>query len=67
MYEVDGREVQFVRPADTSDMAWAVYDLVQYRGMVYAEPHCNGPLWRFSASAARHRELAEAVRALRRP
>ncbi|MET7313164.1 hypothetical protein ACWD7C_36620 [Streptomyces sp. NPDC005134] len=43
-YEVDGREVQFVRPADTSDMAWGVYDLGQYRGMVYAEPHRDGPL-----------------------
>ncbi|OIJ86774.1 hypothetical protein [Streptomyces monashensis] len=29
-YEVDGHEAQFVRPADTSDIAWAVYDWGQY-------------------------------------
>ncbi|MGW2937925.1 hypothetical protein ACWDA7_40360 [Streptomyces sp. NPDC001156] len=48
-------------------MAWAVYDVGRYRGMVYAEPHREGPLWRLGASAERHQELADAVRALRRP
>ena len=42
--DVDGRIVQFVRPADIEDPAWGAYDGDRFLGMVYAEPNFGGGL-----------------------
>jgi len=63
--EVDERAVQFVRPADTNRPDWAAYDGDQFLGMIYAE--AGEALWRLGSSQERHRQLDDAVRALRRP
>ncbi|MEU3279180.1 hypothetical protein [Streptomyces antibioticus] len=63
---VDGRQVQFVRPADTDRAEWGAYGQGRFLGMVHAEPGCDGPQWRVGATAERHRDLDDAVRALRR-
>ncbi|WP_327591597.1 3'-5' exonuclease [Streptomyces chartreusis] len=64
---VDDHEIQFVRPADIDGPAWGAYDNGRFLGMVHAERDGDGPSWRIGATAEHHRELDDAVRALRRP
>lgn len=64
--DIDGRTVQFVRPADIEGPAWGAYDEGQFLGMVYADVHRAGPLWRAGLTAGRHDQLEDAVRAMRR-
>ncbi|MEU6201384.1 hypothetical protein [Streptomyces sp. NPDC047061] len=64
---IDERPVQLVRPADTDRPTWAAYDGGTYLGTVSAEPDGGRPLWRVQTTREAHRELADAVRALRRP
>lgn len=54
--DVDGRIVQFVRPADIEDPAWGAYDGDRFLGMVYAEPDRDGPLWQASLTSGRHHQ-----------
>lgn len=65
--DVDERAVQFVLPADTDRPTWAVYEGGSYLGTVNAEASSSGPLWRVQSSREAHRDLDDAVRALRRP
>lgn len=65
--DIDERAVQFVRPADTDRPTWAVYEGETYLGTVNAEPDSTGPLWRVQTTREAHRELDDAIRALRRP
>ncbi|MCY0932338.1 3'-5' exonuclease [Streptomyces sp. H27-H1] len=65
--DVDDQAVQFVRPADTDRPTWSAYDGGTYLGTVSAEPDGGPPLWRVQTTREAHRELADAVRALRRP
>jgi hypothetical protein len=65
--DVDERPVQFVRPADTDRPTWAAYEGGTYLGTVSAEPDGGRPLWRVQTTHEAHRNLDDAVRALRRP
>ncbi|MEU4893726.1 hypothetical protein AB0B12_12820 [Streptomyces sp. NPDC044780] len=65
--DVDERPVQFVRPADTDRPTCAAYEAGTYLGTVSAEPDGGRPLWRVQTTHEAHRELTDAVRALRRP
>ncbi|MFB7293595.1 3'-5' exonuclease [Actinacidiphila glaucinigra] len=65
--DVDERPVQFVRPADTDRPVWAVYEGGGYLGTVLAERDDGQTAWRLLVSREMHREVDDAVRALRRP
>jgi DNA polymerase-3 subunit epsilon len=65
--DVDEQPVQFVRPADTDRPVWAVYEAAAYAGSVAAEADGGRPLWRVQGSREAHRDLDDAIRALRRP
>jgi DNA polymerase-3 subunit epsilon len=65
--DVDERSVQFVRPADTDRPTWSLYEAAVYRGTVTAESDGGRPLWRVQGSHEAHRDLDDAIRALRRP
>lgn len=66
-WDVDGRAVELVRPADTAGPCWAVYESGGYLGTVAAELHGGEPLWRVQATHESFDSVADAVRALRRP
>ncbi|MCP9946025.1 3'-5' exonuclease [Streptomyces somaliensis] len=65
--DVDEQPVQFVRPADTDRPTWSLYEAAVYRGTVTAESDGGRPLWRVQGSREAHRDLDDAIRALRRP
>ncbi|MFD4976268.1 exonuclease domain-containing protein [Streptomyces sp. NPDC058424] len=65
--DVDEQPVQFVQPADTDRPTWVAYEGGTYLGTVSAEPDGGRPLWRVQSTREAHHELADAVRALRRP
>ncbi|MCY0963333.1 3'-5' exonuclease [Streptomyces sp. H27-H5] len=65
--EVDERSVQFVRPADTDRPTWAVYEGGNYLGTVNAQPTGDTVMWRSQTTRESHRQLDDAIRALRRP
>ncbi|MEU9397909.1 3'-5' exonuclease [Streptomyces sp. NPDC048324] len=65
--DVDEQPVQFVKPADTDRPTWAAYDGGTYLGTVSAEVDGGRPLWRVQTTHEAHRDLDDAVRALRRP
>jgi DNA polymerase-3 subunit epsilon len=65
--DVDEHPVQFVRPADTDRPTWSVYERGTYLGTVNAEADGGRPLWRVQTTREAHRDLADAIRALRRP
>lgn len=65
--DVDGARADFVRPLDTPGPVWVVYDGGRPLGTLNAEADGGGPLWRLQSTHERHRELDDAVRALRRP
>ncbi|WP_159025219.1 3'-5' exonuclease [Streptomyces sp. MUSC 125] len=64
---VDEQPVQFVRPADTDRPTWTTYEGDTYLGTVSAEPDGGRPLWRVQGIHEAHRELDDAIRAMRRP
>lgn len=65
--DVDARPVQFVRPADTDRPVWVAYEGGRYLGTVQAESVGEERLWRVQSTREAHRDLDDAVRALRRP
>ncbi|GLW19902.1 hypothetical protein Stsp01_66450 [Streptomyces sp. NBRC 13847] len=62
---VDAHPVQFVRPADTDRPTWATYEGGRYLGTVSPEPDGGRPLWRVQTTREAHRDLDDAVRAMR--
>ncbi|MGW7071869.1 3'-5' exonuclease [Streptomyces sp. NPDC054855] len=65
---VDGRRVEFVRPADTERPVWAVYDRGErYLGTLRIQCADSGPAWHVQSTQERYLNLEDAVRALRRP
>ncbi|MGP3691185.1 3'-5' exonuclease [Streptomyces sp. IBSNAI002] len=65
--DVDDLPVQFVRPADTSHPTWAVYEHGTYLGTINAQGTGTTARWRSQTTREAHRELEDAIRALRRP
>ncbi|MFF8717735.1 hypothetical protein ACF07T_41225 [Streptomyces sp. NPDC015184] len=63
--DVDEQPVQSVRPADTDRPTWSVYERGTYLGTVNADG--GRPLWRVQTTREAHRDLADVIRALRRP
>ncbi|MEU6332830.1 hypothetical protein ABZ851_37135 [Streptomyces sp. NPDC047049] len=63
---VDGRPVDFVQPADTEQPVWYAYEAGQPLGAVHADVLDGATAWVVEMTSARHEDLEEAVRALRR-
>ncbi|MFE3557337.1 3'-5' exonuclease [Streptomyces sp. NPDC059193] len=64
---IDGLPADFVRPADTTDPVWVVYQESQPLGTVSALRTEEATTWRIQASGERMHALDDTVRALRRP
>ncbi|MEU9546208.1 3'-5' exonuclease [Streptomyces mirabilis] len=65
-HHVDTRPVDFVRPGDTDRPTWAVYEDTRYLGTVHAR-FDSGHHWHVQSLREQHRDLDDAIRALRRP
>lgn len=61
--DVDNREAQFVKPADTDRSEWCVYDGGRYLGMVRADTDHDVLQWRTGPGSEGHHDLADALRA----
>ncbi|MER6442190.1 3'-5' exonuclease [Streptomyces sp. NPDC001185] len=66
-HRVDTRAVDFVRPADTDRPTWAVYQEARYLGTVHAQVSGAKRHWHVQSLREQHRDLDDAIRALRRP
>ncbi|MFD8146080.1 3'-5' exonuclease [Streptomyces sp. NPDC059708] len=66
-HTVDAVPAHLVRPADTTDAVWVVYEDSQPLGAVSATTREAAGAWRIQTTGERLNSLDDAVRALRRP